>query len=65
MVQSGVSTDQQNPATPNATFLNRGNKGGLIQASNGSCKVVAAVEKAFKLNVNNTNVKCTNTSHLV
>ena len=65
MVQSEASTDQQNPATPNVTFLNRGNKGGLIQASNGSCKVVAAAEKAFKLNVNNTNVKCTNTRHLV
>lgn len=55
MLQPAASADHQYPATPNASFLNCKNRGGLIQASYGLRKVSATAEKAFKLNVINTN----------
>ena len=49
MVQSAASTNHQYSATAYTSHLNCKNMGGFTQASYGSYKDVAAVEKVFKL----------------
>ena len=56
MIKPATLTDHQYLATLYATFLNRENRRGLIQASYGSSKVAAA-GKSLTLNIVNTNKK--------
>ena len=57
MIKPATLPDHQYLATLYATFLNRENRRGLIQASYGSSKVVAAAGKSLTLNIVNTNKK--------
>ena len=59
MVQSAASTNHQYSATAYTSHLNCKNMGGFTQASYGSYKDVAAVEKVFKLKWINIDKKCT------